>query len=68
MSGFCTWSDKVEWKVTDINNVLNLTKNGGDRSANDGHSLEETGLANEDVEENLMNANKLDIRLAVACG
>jgi hypothetical protein len=44
---------------TDINDVLNLAENSSNRRANDGNGVEEAGLADEDVEKNLVDADKL---------
>jgi hypothetical protein len=44
-----------------------LAKNGSDRLTNEGHSLEETSLADENVEQNLVDANELKVRLVICC-
>jgi hypothetical protein len=44
---------------TDIDDVLDLAKDSGDGLADDGDGVEEASLADEDVEEGLVNADKL---------
>jgi hypothetical protein len=54
---------------TDIDDVLDLTKDSGDGLADDGDGVEETGLADEDVEEGLVNADELlRFQLVNDCG
>jgi hypothetical protein len=51
------WLDKV--RETYINDTLNALEGTGDGRANDGNAGDETGLANEDVEESLVNTDEL---------
>lgn len=44
---------------TYIDDVLNLAENSGNRLTDEGDSVEEAGLANEDVEESLVDADEL---------
>jgi hypothetical protein len=53
--------------VTYVNNILDLAEDSGDGCTDEGHSVEETGLSNEDVEKSLMHADELMYRLASYC-
>lgn len=45
--------------MTYVDNVLELSEDSCDRLANDGDSFKESSLADEDVQENLVDADKL---------
>ena len=45
--------------TTYVDNALDLAEDSGDRLADERNSLEETGLADEDVEQNLVDTDKL---------
>ena len=47
-----------EAKGDGIDDVLNLTEDSRNRSTDEGHGLEEPGLADQDVEEHLVHPNK----------
>jgi len=46
--------------ATCINNGLDLAKHGSNGLSDERHGLEESSFANQDVEENLVNANELN--------
>lgn len=46
-------------RSTYVDNVLKLPENSSNRLTNDGNSGEKSSLSNEDVEEGLVDADKL---------
>jgi hypothetical protein len=46
-------------RETDIDDILNLAEDNGNRLADDRNSVEETGLSDENVKENLVDADEL---------
>jgi hypothetical protein len=46
-------------EVTYVNNALKRAENGSDRLSNEGNSREEASLANQDVEQDLVDTDKL---------
>lgn len=46
-------------KVTHVDNALKLAKDSSHRLSNDGHGVEKASLADQDVEQGLVHADKL---------